>query len=141
MDLYAECLDVVCSVRSPGEVAQIELDLVPAFIQSHWHGANERFHSCCGLVVGCAEPSPDVLVIEHLHFECEVLFEVLDDHDEEWQFDAESFVCVCGARYVVGRDIGAHDFKHAALDVGVGDSLDVAIAHTLVPDLKGLRSI
>ena len=33
------------------------------------------------LIVGRPEASPDILVIQNLHFKAEVLFEVFDDHD------------------------------------------------------------
>jgi len=31
----------------------------------------------------------------YLNFKCEVLLQVLDNHDEEWQFDAECFCRIC----------------------------------------------
>jgi len=40
-----------------------------------------------------------------------------------------------GASDEVCGHVSAHDFKHRGLDVLVGDSLDVSIAHLLVPDL------
>lgn len=40
-----------------------------------------------------------------------------------------------GACDEVCGHVSAHDFKHRGLDVLVGDSLDVSIAHLLVPDL------
>ena len=51
VDLYAEGFDVVGSVSAASEIGQVELNLVPAFVKSHWHGANERFHAGCALVV------------------------------------------------------------------------------------------
>ena len=39
MDLHAQRLDVVCAISSSGEVREVELNLVPAFVQSHGHGA------------------------------------------------------------------------------------------------------
>jgi len=47
--LDSECLDVTGSVGSAGEVRQVELDLVPTFVQSHRHRANKRFHTSCTL--------------------------------------------------------------------------------------------
>ena len=112
MDLDSEGLDVVGSVSSASEVTQVELDLVPALVQSHWHRADEGLHSGGALVVGGPEATTDVLVVEDLDFEGEVLLEVLDDHDEEGQLDAESLVRVGRAGDVVSGDVGAHDFKH-----------------------------
>ena len=37
---------------------------------------------------------------------------VLDDHDEERQFNAKSLVALAWASDVVGTDISAHDFEH-----------------------------
>ena len=34
-------LNVVGTVGSSGEIRQVELNLVPALIKSHWHGADE----------------------------------------------------------------------------------------------------
>lgn len=49
MDLDSKRLDVVGPICSAGEVGQVELDLVPAFIESHRHRTDERFHTSCGL--------------------------------------------------------------------------------------------
>lgn len=65
-NLYAECLDVVRTVRSPREIGQIELYLIPAIVESHWHCANERLHSGGTLIVAGPESSPNVLVVKHL---------------------------------------------------------------------------
>ena len=43
--LDPKSLNVVGPVSSPGEVGEIELDLVPPIVKSHGHGADERFHS------------------------------------------------------------------------------------------------
>ena len=45
VDLNTERLDVVGTVRTACEVAKVELDLVPALVQAHRHGADERLHS------------------------------------------------------------------------------------------------
>ena len=111
VDLHAEGLDVVGAVGPACEVGEVELDLVPALVEAHGHRADERLHAGSRLVVRCAEPAAHALVVQHLHLECEVLLEVLDDHDEEGELDAECLVSVCGAGDVVGGDIGAHDFE------------------------------
>ena len=66
------------------------------------------------------------------------LLQVLDDHHQERQLDAERALGVGRARDVVGAHVRAHDLEDGRLDVLVGDALDVAIAHLLVPDLQGL---
>jgi hypothetical protein len=76
MNLHSQGLDVVGAVGSPCEVRQVELNLVPAFVQAHRHRTDERFHAGCGLVVGGSETPAHVLVVEDLHFECEVLLQL-----------------------------------------------------------------
>jgi len=73
MYLYSEGLDVVCAVGPAGEVRQVELNLIPSLIESHWHRADEWLHSRGTLVVRRAESTSNVLVIEYLDFEGEVL--------------------------------------------------------------------
>lgn len=51
MDLNAQGLDVIGTVGSACEVRQVKLNLVPAFIKSHGHRADERLDSCRALVV------------------------------------------------------------------------------------------
>ena len=36
-----EGLNVVGTVGSSGEIRQVELNLIPSLIESHWHGADE----------------------------------------------------------------------------------------------------
>merc|ERR1719440_2755508 len=51
MELNSERLYVICTISPTREVGQVELDLVPALIQAHWHCTDERFDSRCTLVV------------------------------------------------------------------------------------------
>lgn len=76
----------------------------------------------------------------YLHFECKVFLQVLDDHHQEWKFDAERFLRVRRTRDVGGADVGADDLQHQALDVVVGDALNVAVAHLFVPYLQRLAA-
>ena len=69
-------LNVVGTVGSSGEIRQVELNLVPALIESHGHSADERLDTGGGLVVGGTESSTDVLVIEDLDLEGEVLLQL-----------------------------------------------------------------
>ena len=66
MYLDSKRLDVVCAVSSAGEVGQVELDLVPSFVESHWHSTDERLDARCALVVTGAESSTNILVVQHL---------------------------------------------------------------------------
>lgn len=50
VDLDSQCFDVVGSVGSSGEISQVELDLVPAVVESHGHCANEWLDSCYALL-------------------------------------------------------------------------------------------
>ena len=80
MDLNTEGFNVIGTVRTSSEITQIELDLIPTFIKSHWHSTNEWFDSCGGLVITGSEPSANVLVIQDLNLESEILLQILDDH-------------------------------------------------------------
>lgn len=42
------------------------LDLVPALIEPHGHGADEGLDACAALVVGSAESPPHILVVQDL---------------------------------------------------------------------------
>jgi len=112
MDLDPQSLDVVGPVGAPGEIGQVELDLVPPVVQSHGHGADERLHPRRRLVVGRAEPPSHVLVVQYLHFEGEVLLEVLDDHDEERELDPECLAGIGRASDEGRADVGAFYFQH-----------------------------
>lgn len=54
------------SIGSLGKVGQVELHLVPALVQPHGHGADERLHAGVALEVRCAEAALDALVVEDL---------------------------------------------------------------------------
>jgi hypothetical protein len=51
VDLHPQRLDVICAISTPCEIRKVELDLIPAFIQSHRHGADERLDARCGLII------------------------------------------------------------------------------------------
>ncbi len=140
MNLDAQCLDVVGAVRAAGEVGQVELDLVPALVEAHRHRADEGLDARRRLVVGRAEAAAQALVVEDGDLEGEVLLEVLDDHDEEGQLDAERLLRVGGAGDVARVDVAADELEHGRVDVLVGEALDVAVADFLLPDLKRTRS-
>lgn len=76
VDLHAKGFYVVGAVGSASEVREVELDLVPSLVQSHWHSTDEGLYSCRRLVVGGPEAPTHVLVVQHLHLESEVLFEL-----------------------------------------------------------------
>ena len=75
-----EGFNVIGTVRTSSEITQIELDLIPTFVKSHWHCTNERFDSSGRLVITGSESSADVLVIQDLNLESEILLQILDDH-------------------------------------------------------------
>jgi len=140
MDLHPQRFDVVCAVGAAREVRQVELDLVPALVQAHRHRANERLHAGGRLVVGRPESPPHVLIVKNLHLEGEVLFKIFYDHDEERQLDAQSLLGISRAGDVIRTDIGAHDLQNTRLDIRVGDSLHMSVAHCRIPNLEGLAS-
>ena len=47
VDGHSQGLNVVSAVGTTGEIGEVELNLIPAFVETHGHGANERFYSCC----------------------------------------------------------------------------------------------
>ena len=64
--LNSQGLDVICPVSPAREIRQVELDLVPAIVQPHGHGADEGLHPSSALVVTRPETSAYVLIIQHL---------------------------------------------------------------------------
>ena len=69
MNLHSEGLYVVGTIGPSGEIRQVELNLIPALIKSHWHCANEWLDSGGGLIVGGSESTSNALVIKDLHLE------------------------------------------------------------------------
>jgi hypothetical protein len=76
VDLHPQGLNVVGTVGSSSEIRQIELNLVPALVQSHGHSTDEGLHTRRGLVVGGSESSTDVLIIQHHNLESEIFAEL-----------------------------------------------------------------
>ena len=114
-----EGLNIVGTVSSSGEIRQVELNLIPALIKSHRHGADERLDTGGRLIVGSSESTTHVLVIEYLDLEGEVLLQVLDDHDQEGELDGKGLLLVNGAGDEVGGDIGAHDLENGGLNISI----------------------
>ena len=102
MDLNSKGLYVVGTISSPCEIGQVELNLIPAFIQSHGHCANKWLYSGGRLIVGGSESSSYALVIKYLYFESEVFLQVLNDHDQERQLDGKCLLWVKRGIDVVG---------------------------------------
>lgn len=127
--LNPQRFNVVGTVGASREIGQIELNLIPTVVEPHGHCAYEWLHSRRTLVVARTETTSHVLVVEYLHFECEVLLEVFDDHNEKRQLDAECFFRIGRTCYVRGAHVRAHDLEHQRLDVVVGDTLDVTVSH------------
>ena len=71
-----EGFNVVSTVGTSSEVWQVELDLVPALVKSHGHGADERLHTGGALIVWGTEATSNVLVVEDLDLKGEVLFQL-----------------------------------------------------------------
>lgn len=138
MDLNSQCFDVVCTIGASSEIGQVKLNLIPTIIESHRHSTDEWLDTSRALVVAGAESAAHVLVVEYLHLECEVLLQILDNHDQKGQFNAESFLWIGRTGDVSGGHIGADDLEYERLNVVVGDTLDVSIAHLLVPYLERL---
>lgn len=148
MDCHPQSLNVVTAICSSGKIWQVELNLVPPLVQSHWHGTNERFYSCSGLVVWSSEPSSDIFVIEDLDFKSEVFFQlnltktyVLDDHDQERKLNSKSLFFICGTGNISRCHIRAHDFQDWRLDVLICETLDVAVVNWVKNELLDLSHI
>ena len=77
MDGDSERFDIVGPVGSSSEIGQVELDLIPALVEPHGHGTDEGFDPRGRLVVGRPEAPADVLVVQHLHLEREVFFQLI----------------------------------------------------------------
>ena len=127
MDLDSKAFNEVRAVCSPREVAQVELHLVPAVIESHGHCADERFYPSDVLVIARSKPSLDVLVIQDCDLEREILLEILNNHDQERQLDTERSLRVIRARDVRCTNVGAADLQHARVDISILDPLDVPV--------------
>ena len=76
VDFLPKGLNIVGTVGTSSEIGQVELNLIPALVKSHGHRANERFYSCCALIVGGAESSTHILIVKDLNFESEVLLQL-----------------------------------------------------------------
>ena len=63
VDLYTQSLDVIRPVGAAGEVGEVELDLIPAVVETHGHGADEGLDGRAGLEGGGPEAAANVLVI------------------------------------------------------------------------------
>lgn len=74
MNGNSKSLNVIASVGPAREVGKIELYLIPAFVKTHGHGADEGLDSGCGLVVRCSKSPAHVFIIEDLNFEGKVFF-------------------------------------------------------------------
>lgn len=54
---------------------------------------------------------------------------ILDDHDEEREFNAEGLALVLWAGDEGSGYVGAHDLQDGRLDVLIGESLDVSVVN------------
>lgn len=60
---HSKCLYVIAAICSSSEIRQIELDLIPSFIEPHRHGTNERFNAGSRLIVRSSKSSANVLIV------------------------------------------------------------------------------
>ena len=136
-----QCLNVVGTVGTTSEIGQVKLNLIPAFIESHRHGADEGLDARRRLVVGGTESTPNVLVIQNLNLEGKVLIHVLEDHHQEGKLDAQGLFGIGWTDNVVRRYIRSHDLHNRALNVRIGNALHVTILHGGVPYLQRFGSV
>mmetsp|Transcript_35385 Transcript_35385/g.49358 ORF Transcript_35385/g.49358 Transcript_35385/m.49358 type:complete len:226 (-) Transcript_35385:42-719(-) len=138
VDLDSKGFDIVGTICSSGEIGQVKLNLIPAFIQSHRHSTNEWLHSCCRLIVRSSKSSPNIFIIQNLYLESKVFFQVLNNHDQERKLDTEGLLRVGGSGNVVGGNIGSHNLQNRRLNILISDSLDVTISDLLIPNVQRL---
>lgn len=113
--------------------------LVPT--QVHWHFEIELTDDGNGLNSYDQGYVPDDRRPEtYLHFECEIFLQILDDHHQKRELDAERFLRIGRTGDVSCAHIGADDFQHQRLDVLIGDALDVPVANLFVPYLQRFAS-
>lgn len=112
MNLYTQRLCVIGSISPPGEVGQVELNLVPAVIEPHGHGADEGLHPRRALIITCSKPPANIFIIQNLDLKGEVFLEVFNDHHQKGEFDPQGLLGVCGACYVGGADICSLNLQH-----------------------------
>jgi len=63
VDLYAQCLNVVGAVGAAREIREVKLNLVPALVEPHGHGADEWLDSGGGLIVASPKSPAHVFVV------------------------------------------------------------------------------
>ncbi len=51
MNLNSQSLNVVGTIGTTSEIRQVELDLIPALVESHGHGTDERLNTGRRLIV------------------------------------------------------------------------------------------
>ena len=66
---------------------------------------------------------------------------VLDDHDQEGEFDGQGLSGIDGAANVVGGYVSSHDLNNRGLNIRVSYSLDVTVSDVFGPNLEGLGTI
>ena len=76
MNLNSQSLNVVGTIGTTSEIRQVELDLIPALVESHGHGTDERLNTGRRLIVRSAETTSNVLVVQNLYLKSEVLLEL-----------------------------------------------------------------
>ena len=110
MNLNPNGFHIVRSICPTCEIRQIELNLVPPFIQTHWHCTNEWLYSRCGLIVRSSKPPLYTFIIENLYLKREIFVEILDNHHKERKLDTEGLLRIRGTHDVACGNISTHDF-------------------------------
>jgi len=66
MDLHPQSFNIVGAVGSSCKVRKVKLNLIPTLVQTHGHGAYERFYTSGRLIIASAEPAPHIFIIQNL---------------------------------------------------------------------------
>jgi len=136
MNLNPCSFNIASSISPSSKVTQVDLNLIPAIIQTQRHGAVEGTDPSAGLEVAGAEPPSEVFIIQDFHLESEVALQILDDEDQEREPNSETGV---GANWTVdvgGAHVVPDDFQRDGTDARIGDSFDVAIHHLGTPNTQ-----
>ena len=67
--------------------------------------------------------------LPHLYFKGEVFLQVLYDHDQKGQFNAQGFRGICGTTDERSANVSSNNLQHKRLNVIVCYPLDVSVPH------------
>jgi len=136
MNLNASRFKISGSIRPTSEICEVHLNLIPSGIQTQRHGAIEGSDPSARLEIAGTETTLEVSIIQNLHLEGKVAFQVLDDQNQKWEADSKTLPRTDWGADVRSGNIVSNDFKRDGADTGVCDSFDVAIIDPGTPNAQ-----